>query len=220
MHVLSAPLLANTTEEKPSKGTVCVSVSTHVCWLCKYSADRSLRSPIRWFSNVPAAGPDSGAADVLCWAPHLSHKELHHQQGHPQEGAGAHGLSARLPGTMWVTRGHSRYGTTLWSFVKAHFRVGLPVCRCPTLHAEDHRTEGWVLQPLHHEKLSVRAGHQGLPQQRLTLQSHELGHYWDVWVCPCGEYFLQMSPAIVSLQVNILYNVSYASLLYSFHTQK
>ncbi len=125
MHVLSAPLLANTTEEKPSKGMeylrgvcvcVCVCVCVHVCWLCKYNTEiyaqkfhvaLYLHSSVRWFSNIPVAGLDFGVADILRWAPHLSHQELHHQQGHSQEGTGAHCLSARLPGTMWVAYNHN-----------------------------------------------------------------------------------------------------------------
>lgn len=68
-----------------------------------YRVAYCLYSSIRWLSNVPVAGLDSGVADILCWAPHLPHQELHHQQGHSEEGIGAHCLSACFPGTMWVT---------------------------------------------------------------------------------------------------------------------
>lgn len=44
MHVLSAPLLANTTDEKPSKGIEYLQgVVVHVCWFCKYNNEMNAR---------------------------------------------------------------------------------------------------------------------------------------------------------------------------------
>lgn len=122
MHVLSAPLLANTTDETPSKGTEPLRwLVARGCWLMEIEhgeevsvTDDDLLSSVRWLSDISVAGVDSGVADVLRGAPHLPHQELHHQQGHSQEGTGTHRFSARLSGTMWVSQSSLFFPSDSW----------------------------------------------------------------------------------------------------------
>lgn len=63
-------------------------VCVYMCWFWKYNIEMNaqvfyvayyIHSSVRWFSNIAVAGLDFGVVDILCWAPHLSHQELHHQ---------------------------------------------------------------------------------------------------------------------------------------------